>query len=210
MSPLHHPSDETLLAHAAGALDEAFRVIVAVHIAACAQCRSLVLRAEQVGGEMLDTLAATAMTGDALDRTLARLDEQGPADRPAAPPPDGLPAALAGYTIGRWRSLFPGVALASILPLERGRAGLHLLRLAPGRALGDHGHGGREMSVVIAGAVTDERGTYGPGDVAERDDEAHHAPVVVGGQTCLCQIADEGRLRFRHWTLRLLQPLIGV
>ena len=58
--------------------------------------------------------------------------------------------------------------------------------------------------------MTDERGTYGPGDVAERDDEAHHAPVVVGGQTCLCLIAVEGRLRFRHWALRLLQPLIGV
>ena len=109
MSPLHHPSDETLLAHAAGALDEAFRVIVAVHIAACAQCRSLVLRAEQVGGEMLDTLAATAMTGDALDRTLARLDEQGPADRPAAPPPDGLPlqatrsgAGAASFRASHW------------------------------------------------------------------------------------------------------------
>ena len=210
MTLLHHPTDETLLAHAAGALDEAFRLIVAIHISACPQCHRAVLRAEQVGGEMLDTLAATAMAADALDRTLARLDEAEPACRPRSPPHHGLPAALAGYGIGRWRSLFPGVALASILPPQRGRAGLHLLRLAPGTALADHGHGGREMTVIINGAVQDDIGTYGPGDVAERDDEAHHAPMAVGGQPCVCVIAVEGRLRFRHWALRLLQPWFGV
>ena len=210
MTPLHHPTAETLLAHAAGALDEAFRAVVAIHAAACPQCRGAVLRAEQLGGEMLDTLAATAMTGDALARTLARLDEIVPAAPPPGLPPRGLPAALARYDIGPWRGLFPGIALAGVLPPARGRAGIYLLRLAPGTALADHGHGGREMTVIIEGAVRDDRGLYGPGDVAERDDAAHHAPVAVGASPCVCVIAVEGRLRFRHWAMRLLQPWFGV
>ena len=50
MTIMHHPSDPTLAAFASGTLDEARAVVVATHIALCAQCRGAVAKFEAVGG----------------------------------------------------------------------------------------------------------------------------------------------------------------
>ena len=124
--------------------------------------------------------------------------------------PEGLPVALAGYAVGKWRKVVPGIAIAPVSGTARGRAGLHLLRLEPGVRLAGHGHGGMEMTVVLDGAIEDSHGTYSAGDVAENAEDAHHAPVAVGERACVCLVALEGKLRFHHWLVRMLQPLFGV
>ena len=208
MSQMHHPSGETLLAHAAGSLDAAFRVVVATHLATCAACRETVLQAERVGGAVMAGLEDAPMAEGALARVMARLDE--PETAVPAVVPEGLPVALAGYAVGKWRKVVPGIAIAPVSGTARGRAGLHLLRLEPGVRLAGHGHGGMEMTVVLDGAIEDAHGTYSAGDVAENAEDAHHAPVAVGERACVCLVALEGKLRFHHWLVRMLQPLFGV
>lgn len=204
MTPSHHPTGETLLLHASGGLDAAFRAVVAMHLPHCPSCRAAVRAAEQVGGRLLDALPAAGMAGDARDRALARLDAAPPVETPA--PPGGV----AGYPVGPWRRLGPGIAMATLLPSAPDRAGLHLLRVRPGARLAGHGHEGLELTCVLEGAFRDESGEYGPGDLAENDDGHDHAPVAVGGVPCLCLIAVRGQLRFHHWLLRLLRPLFRL
>ena len=214
MTARHHPSEETLLAFAGGGLDEAYGVVVATHLADCPACRAGVLMAERIGGDLLDGLEAAALRPGARDACLARLDEPIAAE-PASVPHPGLPASLAPYRIGPWRSPVRGIGLATILPAVTGRghdrrAGLHLLRVAPGMALPSHGHGGLELTAVLGGAFEDDGGVFRVGDVAECDAAADHAPVALAGETCLCLIAIGGRLRFRHWLARLVQPWFGL
>ena len=202
--PAYHPSEETLLRHASGGLDAAFRAVVSTHLAGCPSCRAAVLAAEQVGGRLLEALPGTAMAPDARARCLARLDA------PRPPPVPEAEDAIAGYEIGRWHRLGPGVAMATLLAPAGGRAGLHLLRVQPGARLAAHGHRGLELTAVLEGSIRDETGLYQPGDVTENDSEGDHTPMAVGTQACLCLIAVHGKLRFHHWLLRLLQPWFGL
>jgi putative transcriptional regulator len=208
MTPVHHPTDETLLGFATGGLDEAYRVVVATHLGHCPSCRAAVLAAERVGGLVLEGLDAAPLADGALERTLARLGDAGPP--PPPPPPPGMPASLAGYRLGRWRSIAPGLAISTILPPKSGRAALHALRVVPGMRLANHGHVGLELTTVLQGAFADSGERYAAGDVAEHDEADDHAPVALPGETCVCLIAFSGKLRFRHWLPRLVQPFFGV
>src|SRR5579864_2025823 len=77
MSIIHHPSDETLAAFAAGTLDEARGIVVASHLSLCAQCRNAVHAFEEVGGALLDDVAPEALSAGAMQRAMAAL---GPLD----------------------------------------------------------------------------------------------------------------------------------
>jgi putative transcriptional regulator len=205
----HHPSEETLLAYASGNLDEAHRVVVATHLTGCATCRAVVLLAERVGGDILESLATEDLRPGALEACLQHLDAPRPAPSPPTVPP-GLPATLAGYRLGRLRRPVKGLGIATILPPSPGRAGLHLLHVAPGMNLPPHGHGGLELTAVLQGAFEDDDGIYRPGDVAETGVADHHTPVALAGETCICLFSIDGRLRFDHWLARLVQPLFGI
>ena len=49
----HHLTDDLLMAYAAGALPEAFDLMVATHISLCDHCRARAESYEAVGGHLL-------------------------------------------------------------------------------------------------------------------------------------------------------------
>jgi len=77
MSIHHHPTDATLLAYAAGSLNESLSVLVATHVAMCPECRAKVEEYEALGGDILDRMAPVSVDNDALNLLLDRLI-QGP------------------------------------------------------------------------------------------------------------------------------------
>jgi putative transcriptional regulator len=207
----HHPSEATLLAYAAGSLDEGASVVVAVHLGACPDCLEAVRVCESVGGQMLAAMQGADMAPDALTQALARLDTKLPPPTPAvAPPIAGLavPHALTPYRLGNWRWVAPGIRHIPVLPRRAGRSGLYLLRIAPGTALPGHGHDGNELACILTGSYTDETGRFREGDLAEMDTDDEHKPVADGGG-CTCLIATDAPLRFRGLLPRLLQPVLG-
>ena len=205
----HHPSEATLLGYASGNLDEAHRVVVATHLTACAACRDVVRIAESIGGDVLLALADAEMAPGALAACLARLDE--PFVEPPRPaPPPGLPMSLAGYRIGPLWYPMKGLGIATILKPAHGRAGLHLLEVAPGLSMPTHGHAGLELTAILRGAFEDGHAVYRRGYVAETSEADHHTPVALAGETCVCLMSVAGKLRFDSWLARLLQPLFGV
>lgn len=221
MSVTHHPTEATLLDHAAGRLPPASAAVVAAHLEVCAQCRGLARLGAAIGGAVLDGLQPEAMAPDALALALARLERPAPPmppPAPALPPLDGvvLPRVVQRIAarrggLPRWRWLAPGIQRIAVLREKQAgmRSALYLLKLSPGTAIPDHGHAGGEMAFVLAGSYSDALGRFRPGDLAETGPEVEHQPVADPGAPCICLIATEAPLRFHSRTARLLQSMIG-
>ena len=152
----HHPAMATLLAYGAGTLDEAFSVLVASHVSLCPACRDVVRDAEEMGAALSDGEDGGSCDFEAL---MARID--------ADPDPDPAPAPVASVggdvpyplhrLVGpsldgiRWRYVAPGVRKADLSGEVGGGAALFLLKIAPGKAMPEHGHGGVEVVVLEPG-----------------------------------------------------------
>lgn len=230
MSISSHPSEETLLRHAAGTLPAGSRLVVDVHLAGCPECRALLRDLEAVGGTLLEQASPLALLPGALERALAGLDLRQrvsagldapePPRRIAPVPafnlPDGVvlppgvawPAPLAARRIGALRPVAPGVRVGRVYVPEDPAANVLLFRLGPGRRIPEHTHVGMEFTHVISGAFSDPLGHYGPGDLVEADADIEHTPLVDADAECICIAAFEGRLRFRGLLGVALRPFL--
>lgn len=215
MTISQHPTEETLAAYAAGHLDEGRTVVVAAHVAMCPACRGWVSNLVGAGGALLDDLPPAAIAGDALARTIARLDTAAPASpvrvKPATPADlPMLPASARPYPVGRWQWLGPGVRWRPIgVPHAHG-ARVFLLKAQPGTTMPHHTHTGTELTLVLTGAFDHELGHFGPGDIDEADGTIEHQPVVARGEECVCLVAMEGQLQLLGWMGRLMQPFVRI
>lgn len=209
----HHPDESLLLSYAAGAGDEATGLIVATHMAFCAQCRETITLMEKVGGGLLDTLPAAALPDSALAATLARLDDAAPVPPPRrAPSRDGTPEPLRSYLGGdlstvRWRRMGPSLAYLPLL--RRGALSAKLLRGAPGTEVGAHTHRGMEYTLVLSGGFSDVTGRYGPGDLQVADSSVRHSPIADPGADCVNLAVTTAPLRFENLIQKIAGPLFG-
>ena len=213
----HHLDSATIVAHAAGTLDEAFNVVVASHLAWCPTCREAAREATLLGGEMLGMLVGTSVSKDCRSKTLSMLDTATLHRFPKSPPSRGEVPEPLGHLLGgksladlAWKRKAPGLALYDLPLSEASSARLFLMRIAAGAAMPEHGHGGEEITLILSGAYNDKFGRYAQGDVADLDESIEHQPVVETGAACICLVATEAPTRFKSWPARLLQPLIGI
>jgi putative transcriptional regulator len=219
----HHLDEATLLAYAAGSLPEAFNLIVATHLSMCDTCRADALAYDAVGGALMDDEAAS-MTGDALEKALAALDGSA-ALQPAAAsgklqsaaalgkPCNTLPAPLQNYVGGdldsvRWRPVGMGVRQA-VLRTSKG-ATARLLCIPAGAAMPDHGHHGRELTLVIKGAFRDADDYFSRGDIEFADSDVQHIPIADIHEDCICLAITDAPLRFAGFLPRILQRFAGI
>ncbi|MBN9079754.1 MAG: cupin domain-containing protein [Rhizobiales bacterium] len=211
----HHPSDETLMRMAAGALGAGPALVVSVHLEGCAVCRDRIANFEAIGGAILDEMPAAPLAADLFGRTMERLEIAQPAraeisvarKRPALG--IELPQAIRDCEVGPWKWLGPGFRWSKVriagspdakVMLLKGRAGLHLPA---------HGHTGLEFMQVLSGSLSDERGQYFAGDLDEAGDDVDHRPIVGQESDCVCLAALEGDTRLHGLLGRLLRPIVG-
>lgn len=218
----HHLDDATVLRYASGDLDEAFAVTVASHLASCEVCRERVRIAEQVGGDLLADGEALSMGPEALARTMDRIGaeaELSPAasggtahDRIGDP---RVPLPLQHYLDNdldsiSWKTIGPGVWRHRLDVEMKGAGTLFILKIAPGKKVPEHGHGGNEMTLILSGSYCDEFGRFAAGDIADLDEHVEHQPQVDSSEPCICLVATEAPTRFKGPLGRLLQPLVGI
>jgi putative transcriptional regulator len=209
----HHLTDALLMGYAAGALPEAFGLVVASHVSLCDECRARLGAFEALGGAVVEEAAQVAMAEGSLEATLARI-AGGPPPAAEAPKRHGpFPAPLASYVGGgpeavKWRGVAGGVNQA-ILPTAKGST-VRLLSIPGGSAMPDHGHRGLELTLVLQGAFRDESDRFGPGDVEVADSSVKHTPVAEDGETCICLAAADAPLRFTGILPRLAQPFFRI
>ena len=216
MKPNHHLDDSTLLAYAAGTLDEAFSVVAASHVAVCPVCRGAVRAAEALGGELLDSVGGASVSDDCRSRTFAALEQAGLYRLPVPAPRPAFPRALAQFLPVAslddlaWKKKAPGVAVFDVKLPASARGQLRLLRIGAGRAMPEHGHGGEEITMVLKGAYVDHMGRFAAGDVADLDEDIEHRPVVEQDGDCICLVATERPTRFKSIAARIIQPFVGI
>jgi len=213
----HHVADDLLIAYAAGDLDESWSLVVATHLALCVECRQAVRRAEDLGGVLIEDLEPEAIGNTALQSVLSRIEADGggksqPTAAPVHDPSVVLPEPLRSYAKGdfdslKWRSLGRG---AYHIPIEAGDAMVRLLRIPAGKPVPDHGHNGRELTLVLKGSFRDESGHFLRGDVEDCDDSVHHQPIAGDEEDCICLAVTDAPLRFKSLAARLVQPFIGI
>ncbi|MBK8838325.1 MAG: cupin domain-containing protein [Hyphomonadaceae bacterium] len=86
----------------------------------------------------------------------------------------------------KWRkSIFGVKTLPTDVPMAS------LLRLDPGERAPGHCHGRRDVTVVLQGSYADEFGVYERGDLAFAEPGMRHEPRAVGGEICVCLLAEE-------------------
>ena len=201
--PRHHPSDELLLAYAAGNSAEAVSLVVATHLALCPACRTTVERFEALGGALIEALPPTPLPAALLQQVMSRIDgaEDGGSGTekdaaPVASDDDGLlPRPLRDYLEGPldrlpWQRVGPVSALA----LVGGETGpqTHLLRVEPGTTIPRHSHAGLELVLILAGGMRDEAKRYRRGDVSQADSSVTHEQTTEAGEDCVCLLATDG------------------
>ena len=211
MTIRHHISDDLLMAYAAGALPEAFALVLATHVSMCDDCRAALAGFEAVGGAMLDASDQIEMDEGSLDRVFSRLDA--PVKARPTRPAGILPLPLQDYIGGdlsavKWRSLGMGVRQA-ILPTE-GLGSARLLYIPAGQSVPDHGHRGLELTLVLQGAFRDKTDRFGPGDMEIATEALQHTPVAEAGPACICLAATDAKLRFNGLIPRLAQQFMGI
>jgi putative transcriptional regulator len=173
-------------------------------------CRQEVSVWECAGGALLEEAEQVALSADALDRMMARL-EVSEKPKPAMPQflsRFDIPAALATQKIGRRIYVTPSIWFAPV-EADAGEARTYLVYAKAGTVLAEHSHRGREVTHVIAGAFRDGTGVYGVGDFALTDDSHTHSPTVTDDGECLCLISAEAPMRLTSFPARILQAMIG-
>lgn len=216
MKIAHHPDRATLMSYAAGSLDEAFATVVATHLASCAECRSRLRETEEIGGNLLEAIDAVPLDAAAFERAMRRLNE--PVEQTLVEPEQRKPslsrplARLVGGGLDdvAWKTVAPGVAMHRLPTSKAARGSLRLLKIAPGKKIPEHGHGGTEITLVLTGSYRDAFGRFGPGDVADLDEHVEHQPMVDSSEPCICLVATEAPTRFKSFFGRLFQPLVGI
>ncbi|MFN3930612.1 MAG: ChrR family anti-sigma-E factor [Brevundimonas sp.] len=205
------PSEERLLAYAAGTLSPPESVVVATHLALRPETARWVEDLQAVGGEVLETLEPAPVADDLLARTLARLSAP---DDSVPPEPANdmteLPEPLRRYALGPWRWIGPNMHMRDVHAPRDGGCRVILLRIGSGRTTPVHSHDGVELTCVISGAYETDEGRFGPGDFEEADGEVHHRPRTVSAEPCLCVVALDGQIRLDGWIGRVLQPFVRL
>lgn len=223
MTIKHHLDEATLMSMSAGALPEALASVAACHLDVCEQCQERLAELDMLGGALLERIEPVALSKDLTERMATYFDTDNVRSFPASrarsrrtDSEDGEVPAPLQRLIGpsldrlRWKWLAPGIRQHVIDLSPESRGSLRLLRVKPGVRIPEHGHGGAEMTLILRGAYHDRFGRFGPGDVADLDEDVEHEPRVDNASECICLVATEQATRFKGVISRVLQPLTGM
>lgn len=224
MSVRHQVSDELLLDYASGSLSEGWRIAVASHLALSPQSRRRLAVMELTAGALIEEEQPESFTADdddawsAMRTRLAAgggalsggVDTPRPVSRDAIVLPEPL-RSYAGGDVGslKWRPLGRG-AYHILIPTADKSTSVRLLRIPAGKPVPEHGHGGRELTLVLSGSFNDGGEIFARGDLEEADETLEHQPVATSGEDCICLAVTDAPLKFRSWLVRLVQPVLGI
>lgn len=224
----HTVGEEWLAAYAAGGLSAAKRLVITCQAALQPSLSERLARLDHMGGVLLEgaegDLLSDGFVGHVLDvldqpdtgaaetgngRVRADGEDTGGRDEP-----DWMPAPLNDFLYGggmhlKWRAAGPGIERAPLGEDENGER-LYLLRARGGTLMPVHGHRGEEWTLILQGGYHVGAQGYVAGDLHREDETCTHQPVVDADGPCVSLVAIEGKLKFRHPLLRMLQRFFGV
>ena len=209
----HQVSDALLLDYATGVLSEGWRIAIATHLALSPQSGRRLALMEMAGGALVRDLPPEPSPLDeerswmALIRRLENSKTQDEAPPPGRNPQNAasvvLPEPLRSYVGGdvasvKWRPLGRGAYHLPIAVDDKNTM-VRLLRIPAGKPVPEHGHRGRELTLVLSGSFRDGEALFARGDLEEADETLQHQPVATEGEDCICLAVTDAPLKFRSW-----------
>ncbi len=204
--PSHfHPEDDVILEYSAGSLDPAVALCVSVHLEHCELCREKLNKMDQVGAMLFEQQEPVAVSEGLLDSIFDAIDEtpkySAGSVKVKASKTSDLPksvAKLIHYDDDSlvWKNHGSRVRSADLL--QQGDLKAQLINIAKGSTIAEHGHKGREFTVILSGSFSDEDGVYREGDFICRKPGESHSPTATADKDCLCLIAVEAPLSFKN------------
>ena len=176
---------------------------------------------DRISGACLEMETPSAMRSDALDSVLAAIDgleRPEPAYRKAAQDASdsineiiSLPQPLRDVALEAtaeqgWK--FGGIGIRTLTLNADSETEVQIMRLQPGQGVPQHTHEGREYTLCLQGGFSDERGSYGPGELSVADSNVTHRPVADQDGPCLVLAVTDARLKFTG-VLGILQKFFG-
>ena len=222
----HHPEEDLLLSYSAGALGEGWSLAVATHLAYCPTCRALVEGADDLGGALLADETPMKLSPGSFETMMEKIKAPGVRDPEFEPGFETLsapaltahsdmtiPQPLRNYLKGGFEAVpwkYIGGGAQQYLVPTSDDSQVRLLKIPARQPVPEHTHGGRELTLVLAGSFTDDAGHFGPGDLQDVDETTTHQPVAGAEGACICLAVTDAPLKFSGLVPRLFQPLIGI
>lgn len=213
---------ELYSAYAAGCIDPAFAMMLETQSLMRADVRRSVALSEMISGNFLETAPAARMSEGALDRALVAIDSlevsqdlqrtAGQAAGDALNEMLSLPEPVRGAALeaaGKQGWQMMGLGLKRLKLDVGSKMEVELYRIAAGSKIPRHSHAGNEYTMVLSGGFSDERGTYGPGDVCVNGPTDTHQPIADDDEVCYALAVRDGGLRFTG-VLGMVQKLLGA
>lgn len=114
-----------------------------------------------------------------------------------------LPSVLNNMVLGKTANI--GKLARARVQLDENEIHSSLLHIEPGGSVPEHTHNGFELTVLIAGTFSDEKGEYEAGDFIMLDKQHQHHPISEQG--CLCFTVANDSLHFTQGINKLLNPI---
>ena len=215
----HHVVEEMLISYSSGKLDNTNSLLIATHSALCLKCRKKIEAYEEIGGQILLDQQNIEVSPQSLENVLNKLDD----DKENLPNKEitlndcfkKIPSPLRKYLpkannilYENWKNFF-GFKYYKIAISSSGKDMKALmLSMTPNQKIPEHKHSGIEQILVLEGGFSDEKGSYGPGDVStQNENDRAHIPIA-DDTGCICLLVYEGNLIFtglKGWLLNLLK-----
>lgn len=208
----YHPDDNLLLEFSAGTLAFAQSIAVSSHLHFCDHCRRRVDKLTAVGANLMDECDAVAVSDDLLANVMANLEVMSGAKIAPARRLEKMPKVI-DKLIGekdslRWQFLTPSLDMARLQTGQKEfEVALH--RIKAGGSVAEHDHGGTEITLVLDGSFSDEKGIYHEGDFLVREAGETHRPLASRDAPCICLSVVAARVRMTGTFTRWLNPFLA-
>lgn len=215
--PRLHPDLDLMTEYAAGSLPLAQSACVFAHLENCEHCHRLAGELSDVGATLFESLDPVSVGDAQLEAVLARLDEEPPLQY-AAPAADrnsgSLPAVLQRLMRGdfsdlSWKSVGKSLRI-SYLETGDPQHEFALYHIKAGGRVPEHGHRGKEMTLILEGGFSDADGSYHKGDFIYREPGDVHSPTALQSEDCICVAVLDAPLKFTGWKFRWMNPFLKL
>ncbi|WP_340679773.1 ChrR family anti-sigma-E factor [Paraglaciecola sp.] len=212
----HHPSPSLLSNFSQGQLSASLSIGVSAHLELCNQCQRQVMQQEEIVMRQLCDEDISDTNSDESDNMFDTMLNSITEDDSELIPNHSeirhinikgnnyaLPRALQSVRLSNWLK-FGKLARAKI-DLNEGQVHANLLHIEAGGGIPQHTHKGFELTLLLAGTFSDDRGNYVAGDFIWLNNTHTHSPETQSG--CLCYTVANDALHFTQGISKALNPI---
>jgi putative transcriptional regulator len=232
----HHPDDNFLAEYSSGSLAWALSLSVRSHIELCSLCQQKVANLNKVGGALLNISNPESCSSKAIEKVMQRIRQTpsvteylSPRQQSVAvsgsntaesnnrysqdPLLDRLPKMVEKLVSAsgslKWQKISSALKTARLVA-GQDEYEVAFQRIGRGGKVVEHDHRGLEVTLVLKGSFSDEKGVYAEGDFLVRNPGDVHRPTATENQDCLCLSVVAAPVKVTGFLGTLINPFLSI